>query len=235
MSGADYYLPAPADFPIRSLWRWMRKYSPAGIDYYPDVRLPADSNNLLPREQVLDRYHQHVKGCKACSVCAPPLACMYRMAFLRLFQQVLHACVEVTVVLKTRHATQLSQVVFNRFCMYVSKLLLSSKPGMQRIFLIHAAVARVALHKDCAYLHLVEFQSLVFKSRVCVAGSTGKCEAGHPCSAGRYGGSICGAGFPVCCWAVAAFGASCHVHFAGRGRLCCETQAAGPRAPVCVR
>lgn len=52
----------------------MQKFSPEGVNYYPDVTLEADSGKILPREQLLDRYTQHVKGCKACSVRGPVAA-----------------------------------------------------------------------------------------------------------------------------------------------------------------
>jgi pheophorbide a oxygenase len=58
----DYFMPAPADMGTRELWRHFDTYSPEGINYYPHE---VDSK-VLPPEQVLDRYEQHVKNCKYC-------------------------------------------------------------------------------------------------------------------------------------------------------------------------
>jgi pheophorbide a oxygenase len=58
----DYFMPAPADMATRELWRHFNKYSPEGINYYPH----EVDNDVLPPEQLLDRYEQHVKNCKHC-------------------------------------------------------------------------------------------------------------------------------------------------------------------------
>jgi pheophorbide a oxygenase len=60
----DYFMPAPADMATIELWRQFNKYSPNGINYYPH----EVENDVLPQEQLLDRYEQHVKNCNYCSV-----------------------------------------------------------------------------------------------------------------------------------------------------------------------
>ena len=59
----DYWMPAPADLGTREMWRHFHKYSPDGINYYPH----EVDTTLLPPDQLLDRYEQHVKDCKYCS------------------------------------------------------------------------------------------------------------------------------------------------------------------------
>jgi pheophorbide a oxygenase len=59
----DYFMPAPADMATRELWGHFNKYSPKGINYYPH----EVENDVLPQEQLLDRYEQHVKNCNFCS------------------------------------------------------------------------------------------------------------------------------------------------------------------------
>lgn len=47
----------------------MRKYSPGGVGFYENGEAKADGDvEYWPRERILDRYEQHVKHCRACSV-----------------------------------------------------------------------------------------------------------------------------------------------------------------------
>ncbi|KXZ45421.1 hypothetical protein GPECTOR_55g327 [Gonium pectorale] len=60
-----YVMPAPADRFVVAFRRWLESAGPSRPWALPAAVSAAPET--LTREQVLDRYHSHVKGCSACS------------------------------------------------------------------------------------------------------------------------------------------------------------------------
>ena len=54
-----FYLPTKADAYVMELQNWVNQFA---ADPFPGAALPP----VLPREQLLDRYHSHTKHCKSC-------------------------------------------------------------------------------------------------------------------------------------------------------------------------
>lgn len=80
LSRKNYFLPSTADDGVRELYSFLAKYSPGGIDFYKDALPKGKGGSYHPREVVLDRYEQHTKHCKACSVrshSTRSVACMH--------------------------------------------------------------------------------------------------------------------------------------------------------------
>lgn len=60
-----YYTPTTSDLAVRSIRNWLDNM--AGPVPWPSSA-PADMHTReIPREELLDRYHQHTKHCKNCS------------------------------------------------------------------------------------------------------------------------------------------------------------------------
>ena len=55
-----FYLPTKADLYVSELRQWVNLYN---ADPFPNQELPP----VLPKEQLLDRYHSHTKNCSSCS------------------------------------------------------------------------------------------------------------------------------------------------------------------------
>jgi Pheophorbide a oxygenase len=62
LSPKEYFTPAACDMGVTELWKFLRKHSKGGINYYPHVADTAEK----PPEEVLDRFTQHVKNCSHC-------------------------------------------------------------------------------------------------------------------------------------------------------------------------
>ncbi|GAX76051.1 hypothetical protein CEUSTIGMA_g3494.t1 [Chlamydomonas eustigma] len=58
----EYFMPANADTGVIAWRRWLRDFG----GEVPTLRATDVMPDAMPREQVLDRYHQHTKNCKDC-------------------------------------------------------------------------------------------------------------------------------------------------------------------------
>ena len=70
-------MPSTADTTVSALYNWLGRHAADGIDFYPDAVREDEGSEYLSREQVLDRYNQHTKHCKICTVqrWSPALPC----------------------------------------------------------------------------------------------------------------------------------------------------------------
>lgn len=59
----DYYMPASADIGVVAFRKWLEGHAEEAPTLVGSV---AEMPPQMPREQVLNRYDQHVKGCKHC-------------------------------------------------------------------------------------------------------------------------------------------------------------------------
>lgn len=61
----SFFLPASADAGVIAFRTWFSELAGGAVDWAPGT--PTDLGPVLPREEVIDRYHSHTKNCTHCS------------------------------------------------------------------------------------------------------------------------------------------------------------------------